>query len=233
MVIKNFINIIIIFLIITGLGYLLGLSITNVVDQRLSDISINLPKINLPKQTIHVNLDMETIQNHRKDKPISVKINNEFNSNQSDQGPSFELNPPKSSIKPLSNQSKDKLSEGFKSEIMNDPKETGENKTPLLVSPLAVYSYGPTYYKDPKNMTIRQLDKFKRKAKLNNMTLQDYVNWLQLFNADSSQLNAIHRQNLIKLQKGIRLIISDLPKSATHEKLASNDYNEQIYELEA
>ena len=228
---EQFINIVIIFLIITTFGYLLGLSITNVVDQRLSDISINLPKINLPKQTIYVNFDMESIRNQKSDQLKSIKIDNEFKSNQSDQGPNFELKPTNPTIKPL-NQTQ--LTEGFTNK--NDNETTIEDKKIIQKSSvrqnILVPHYGTTYYKDPKEMTDRQLSKFKTKAKFNKMTLQDYVNWLQLFETESGQLNNFNRQNLIKIQNGNRLIIDDIPKTAINPDQIETKYNEQVYELE-
>ena len=49
-------NLIILFATIV-LGYILGMSVIKTVDKRLSTISINMPKINVPPQNIYVTTD--------------------------------------------------------------------------------------------------------------------------------------------------------------------------------
>src|SRR6187455_734078 len=98
---ETFINITIVFLITIVFGYLVGLTITNVVDQRLSDISINLPKINLPRQNIYVNLDMDSLENQKTHRMNGISVRNQFQANRPDLGPSFQLKSPNAQIKPL------------------------------------------------------------------------------------------------------------------------------------
>ena len=59
----------------------------------------------------------------------------------------------------------------------------------------------PNYYKDLEEMTPAQIVKFKRKAKLEKMTLQDYRNWLSLFLHDQENLPRRHKENFNRLQQ--------------------------------
>ena len=58
--------------------------------------------------------------------------------------------------------------------------------------------YGTTNYIEPKNMTESQKDLHKQSFP-NNMTLQDYVNWLLLNRDNIHDLNHIHTTNLQNL----------------------------------
>jgi len=76
----------------------------------------------------------------------------------------------------------------------------------------------PTYYLDPKNMTPAQVVKFKNRAKLSVMTLQDYKNWLSLFEFEVDTLPLVHRVNYWKMVKGDQITI--IP---TEEDIGVND----------
>ena len=60
----------------------------------------------------------------------------------------------------------------------------------------------PTYYKDPKDMTPPQIIKFKNKANLEKMTLEDYRNWLSLFKYDVENLPKMHLRNFYNYMQG-------------------------------
>lgn len=67
------------------------------------------------------------------------------------------------------------------------------------------------YYKDPRDMTPAQVIKFRKKAKMENMTTQDYINWLSLFRYDIESLPIEHRRNFQRYLQG--LPIYDIPLS--------------------
>ena len=90
------INLVIVGLITVVFGYFLGLTIVGVVDRRMSDISINLPKINLPRQNIYVNLDGKDGGS-----PRQLQLHNQFSPNVGDLGPSYQLRSAHDPIKPL------------------------------------------------------------------------------------------------------------------------------------
>ena len=70
--------------------------------------------------------------------------------------------------------------------------------------------YGPTAYRDPKDMTPSELRRFKAKFR-SNFTLQDYKNWLMLYKNDVENLRAHHRKNLRVLLQGGNLTPKDVP----------------------
>jgi len=88
----------------------------------------------------------------------------------------------------------------------------------------------PTYYRDPKDMTTAQRLKFKRQAKVKNMTVQDYHNWLLLFRTQPEELEPVHRENLRRVIKGDRLRSSDIPKQTQKKVLptAESRYNKKF-----
>lgn len=69
----------------------------------------------------------------------------------------------------------------------------------------------PNYYKDPTEMTPAQVIKFKKNAKLENMTIGDYKNWLMLFKYDQESLPRYHLRNFQRLMMGQP--IYDIPLS--------------------
>lgn len=83
------------------------------------------------------------------------------------------------------------------------------------------------YYKNPTDMTPRQLMKFKVHAKLDKMTPIDYINWLTLFINSPQDLNLTHQKNLNKLNNGIPLTLEDIPKSQ-HLPKSSRQYYEKM-----
>jgi hypothetical protein len=68
------------------------------------------------------------------------------------------------------------------------------------------------YYKHPNQMTSRQLEKYKSYPHFEKMTPIDYKYWLLIFKNSPTQLSEYHRAQLEKVQKGIELSESDLPK---------------------
>ncbi len=99
-------------------------------------------------------------------------------------------------------------------------------------------TYGNTNYADPRTMSVIE----KRTFTLNypqNMTMQDYVNWLYCFIGKEDQLPYNHLKNLEKLKKKIPLIKEDgvCPPPAQYfppinsEKYFQNMYNEKSQEI--
>jgi len=90
----------------------------------------------------------------------------------------------------------------------------------------------PTYYKDPAHMTERQIMKFKYKAKFDKMTVQDYVNWLRLFEGEEQELSIPHLDNFRKLQKGQVLTVADIPRDRLLPPMNADDYFNKLYNFE-
>jgi len=87
---------------------------------------------------------------------------------------------------------------------------------------------GPTNYKDPKDMTPEERERFKLKYR-NNMTLQDYKNWLMLYKGEIEELRQHHRRNLLKLLKGGQLTVRDVPSIRIKPPTDAADYFQKMY----
>lgn len=92
-------------------------------------------------------------------------------------------------------------------------------------------TYGPTNYQDPNDMTEQQKLSFKFSYP-NNMTLQDYVNWLILHKNEQKNLSKEHVVNLQKLLNGDKLeYIAGIlpPPTKISPPLTSKDYFDNMY----
>lgn len=88
--------------------------------------------------------------------------------------------------------------------------------------------YGPTAYRDPKDMTPDELRRFKAKYR-NTFTLQDYKNWLMLYKSDPENLRAHHRRNLRILLQGGQLTPKDVPSMRIRPPTDASDYFQKMY----
>ena len=88
--------------------------------------------------------------------------------------------------------------------------------------------YGPTAYRDPKDMTPDELRRFKAKFR-NNYTLQDYKNWLILYKPDPENLRANHRKNLRVVLRGGQLSPKDIPSIRVRPPTDAADYFQRMY----
>ncbi len=87
---------------------------------------------------------------------------------------------------------------------------------------------GPTNYRDPKDMTPEDRNRFKMKFR-SNMTLQDYKNWLFLYKNDIEDLRQHHRRNLLKLLRGGQLSERDIPSVQLKPPTDASDYFQKMY----
>lgn len=179
------INIIIVCLITITFGYLLGMAVTRVVDRRLSEISITMPKITIPSP-------YDTTMDNK------GKVSNIYEHFEQENETDDLVNP-----------------KHHETSLKQYNLPSIENKTNIYDNEknkcYCVGGYGTTYYKNPNNMTPNQIQKFKTKAKFSNMTLQDYINWLLLFDNEPEKLSINHARNLQKITKGLSLSFKDLP----------------------
>lgn len=89
--------------------------------------------------------------------------------------------------------------------------------------------YGPVKYRDPKDMTADELQRFKAKFR-NDFTLQDYKNWLLLYKSDPENLREQHRRNLRILLQGGQLSIKDMPSIQIRAPTEASDYFQKMYQ---
>jgi hypothetical protein len=185
------------------IGYLLSHAIIRTVDERLTDISINMPQIVLPKNIFQNNSRREFGPNDYRIKQSTGQSG----------GTSKKVECTKN-IDPRSNFDTDL----FKSEAKSTEKtriakildtashlsSTSSNNSKPIIDKIS-------YYLDPMEMTTIQLSKFKQFSKPYKMTLIDYKRWLLLFVKDPHNLEKKHRDKLRIILKGGELKVDDLP----------------------
>jgi len=240
---SNVVDIIIIIFIVVLLSSGLGLIIVQTVDNRLSNISINMPEIIVPpaKVVLEVNNELPNGLNIQPQTKYRIKPKNKSIKVPEQQGAGSE-SPMCKNTTPRHFDSKLYRSESKK---INKPKQltiptdTAHKKSlpapypsqPETTEPLPLPLNNTSsiqYYKNPEEMTVTQKYKFKTKAKFNNMTIKDYTNWLQLYRDDVENLSKHNRKNLKNFLKGQTLNVIDIPKdeliapptaSSNYEKL--------------
>jgi hypothetical protein len=89
---------------------------------------------------------------------------------------------------------------------------------------------GPTNYKDPKDMTDKERSIFKTMQNYDNFTIQDYKNWLSLYENDYFQLSDEHLINLRKMRRGEPLSLRDIPSSRIYPPMESQKYYAEMYD---
>jgi len=89
---------------------------------------------------------------------------------------------------------------------------------------------GPTNFKDPKDMTKKEKTIFKNTSNYDNFTIQDYKNWLQLYNKDYYLLSDEHLINLRKVMRGEPLALRDIPTGGLRPPLTSQKYFAEMYD---
>lgn len=183
---------------------LIGLTIVKVVEARMTDISINMPKITLPQIQVTIK-DREQLQS-----------GGGGGGGGGGAASALQFDPSRyhslscSVPKPVSTTEPARYD---KEAVSQEP----VSRQPEALTEPEVAGLGTgTYYMDPKDMNAAQLVKFQHRAKFENMTVKDYENWLITFHTKRSMLTAMdlsefHRNNLKILLRGGHLIRSDLP----------------------
>ena len=180
------------FLVTLLFSYIVGITIITVINNRFKEISINLPPINLPTgqpQPAEPNASSqpETIQENFTLKPIL--------------NPSSNLNYTNDDLRGFIAQKEYADCTEATSQIQQE-KMIQMNDVCLMQHDHKKYMchYGRTNYMnpadlDPVNQRIYKYNYFQ------NMTLQDYINWLQLWKDDGEKLTYEHFKNLEKLRQ--------------------------------
>jgi hypothetical protein len=90
--------------------------------------------------------------------------------------------------------------------------------------------YGPTHYKDTKDMTKKEKTIFKNLSNYDNFTIQDYKNWLGLYKKDYYLLSDEHLINLRKSLRGEPIALRDIPTGGLRPPLTSQKYFAEMYD---
>lgn len=187
---------IIVMVLTFAISFIMGMSVVNVVSQKMSDISINVPKPPPAKIIIDGNLPWGPLSPTA---PYQVsKAGKGVSINTVGRG---EMRPP---------QQKGGGTVGtIPSKAIKKPERSIKNPKPK-----------ERYYLDPKEMNESQLDRFVRHAEFRRMTLKDYTSWLDVQKSNPSALAEQHKNNLIKVMNGQTLSLGDLPNNMFNQRIA-------------
>jgi len=245
-----------VFLLTIAIAYLIGLMITNIVDKKLGNIAIRMPKIKLPQppqivfkisQDAKHRIKVESYSNQKKRKKdpkesfMSVQFDNgelpsssekstrtdemDINVQPIDQPIIIETRTPTTQL-PKVGCTTDADCNVVNGDGKNVCKADG---TCYCLSGSGLFChYGPTKFTDPKDMTPKELNRFKWKYR-NNMTLQDYKNWLLLYRTDPENLRQHHRKNLQILLRGGQLSEKHVPAIRIKPPTNASDYFAKMY----
>jgi hypothetical protein len=175
---STFTNIGIIFIVVL-LTFFIGLAIVGIVDKRLQDLQINLPKQNIVLKVPEDKTIIESFRDGTADyKNIIPKPSNE------ELGDSV-------------------LQEIYENKLTNMDQKIYNN--PFVQNDKNVNVSSPKQnYPNPSKMSSVEKNAYKF-GYPSNMTMQDYVNWLYLFRENENLLTLEHVTNLQKLKNNINL----------------------------
>lgn len=214
--IKNNVHNVLIFFLLLIAAMILGMTIVNVVDKRLSEVTIKIPK-----QNVVVNL------------PSNNNINDQVETFVSNSSENVSANTLKA---PLVQSKNTVVGCTSDTECNMAPWQNGENvclknnKCQCTTGTGTFCQNGPTNYPDPKDMSETDRKIFKITYP-RNMTLQDYINWLWLYKEDPDDLTIEHRKNFEAIKKGIHITYADKPSAKEAPPLTSEQYFEKMYDL--
>ena len=192
--IKNFnlIHIVLIFLITICVAYIFGLILINLVDNRLSNIVIN-------ERFESKNSNIEVLSQNSQNSQSSSPSQTSQNSQSSQNSPPSQTIYSKTQFNGYSNKDdksyKEWIIEHKKTQVCNKNHKHGKDSN---------CTYGLTNYADPKDMSPIDFKIFHLNYP-NNMTLQDYINWLNCYIDKEDELPYNHLKNLEKIKNGIEL----------------------------
>jgi len=244
-------------LVTTVLAIILGLLIVKIVDHRLTGISINMPAVNLPEITVNLKTNNmgeitgvsrmgQAVPKVKVVQPTAPKaMFNTLSTLQQGGGndmvckkdlPSarhYDKKQYHSDAKALTNEQREKVT----GPAPNPNKDHQGRPAPYPKEEMELNRDHPlsnnsgkdgNYYMKPEQMTPAQLAKFKEKGKFNNMTVNDYNGWLQLFHDHPEQLAAFHRSNLRVIVRGGKLTPGDMPTSQRLPNRSEHEYIQKI-----
>ena len=187
---------ILLFTIVVFLAYIAGITIVSVIDTHLQNISINLPKnnivVNIPNNLTEnfKNIKIDTDDNSDDDNDDNTNNSNTNNSNTNNS----EIN--------------EETMEGFENNgdfyMIDDIKMEKDVLTCQINHVHTNCINGRMNYPEPQTMSPLDKRYFKYNYQ-NNLTVQDYINWLWLYENTEEELPYIHLKNLYKLKKGEKL----------------------------
>ena len=219
----NLIEIMMFLIILVLVSYLMGISLRNMIDDRLSKVSLKLPKQNLVVKIDKDNNDIiETFyddeeQNNNNENNINCIEN--FESKKKEENAVF-----KGYDKNI--YSNKDYEQNIKEDIKN--KVSYNNHADIDINDI---DYGMANYAHPNNMSDVDKNMFIFQYPPN-MTLQDYINWLWCYAGREHELTYIHLRNLNKLKKGDKIYYEEgviPPPALEHPPITAEKYFEKLY----
>ena len=223
------------------LALVIGAVIIQVINYRLSQISINMPSVKAPQVVLlrdqqggisYINpADEERYRITDDYPPLQEDLDNDKWKIERFQSYSREIEKPHQKVQPLNSTSTTPRNYGAlitpRSLLRDDTNVRKPNPEPALgTTPRKSRCKTPVaFYKDPKDMTRAQLKKFKYGSRLEKMTVVDYTNWLMLFKDSPQRLNGFHRVNLRIINSGGKLTQKDLPRVTETPPTADHQYS--------
>jgi hypothetical protein len=241
----HWISFLVLFVVMLIIVYLVVWSVIALVDHKIGDIRIQMPKIEINDNSSKNNkCDGNTTTGNKEyfdGKDSSNDVNKEFQelddkikrgenlADSYDVTSNDKTSLPKTDLlsKTVIGCSQDSDCNVVNGDGKNICKRDG--KCYCLSGSGTFCQYGPTNYADPKDMTPEELEVFKNKYR-NNFTLQDYKNWLMLYKGDPQHLRYNHRENLKILLRGGQLTDRDLPTIRIKPPMQAADYFQKMYE---
>lgn len=220
------------------LFYLFGLTLINIIDNKLKNIKIDINY----KNNIE-SFDNKKIESESESKEIEISDSQKYNFLTGENITNKDTN--KSNKTNFDNdfyeQSNKNNVEGFSIDPLNEFKEWNIEKKKTHVcfknhnhqkdGKNLQCTYGVTNYSDPHDISPFDLKIFQLNYP-SNMTLQDYVNWLYCFIDKEDQLPYNHLKNLEKLKMGKNLVEEEgilPPPGYVFPPKNSEDYFNKMY----
>ena len=215
---NNVLNILFIFFITIIVAYLFGFTIINLIDKRLSKLTLN---------------SMESFKNNNEKKIENVEVATSKTYNfetgaKTNFDQDYYKKKNKDSVEGFYNDNnsfKEWTIEKKKTQVCNINHKHNKDGSNVKCS------YGVTNYADPSDMSPIDYRIFNLNYP-SNMTLQDYINWLYCFVDKEDQLPYNHLKNLEKLKIGVELVAEEgvlPPPSYYYPPLNAKDYFDKMY----
>lgn len=239
MILDNIYNLIFIFLITIIIAYLFGLSLVNVIDNRLNKIKLEYPKNPELNENFINNNGIDNLINNTKN--LIDNTNNLINKKEISEYKTYDFNKGKLDAEYYNQMMKDSKVEGFSSTPDDSYKGwiVEQKKTQTCIKNHIHTkngrdmncTYGLTNYADPKDMS--QIDyKIFNLNYPSNLTLQDYINWLYCYKDKEDELPYNHLKNLEKLKHGKELVEEHgvlPPPGYNYPSMTSKAYFDKMY----
>ena len=222
---NNFYVYMIIFVLVLAIVYLIAWSVIELVDSRLGNIEVKMPKIEIRAHDLRENFPSDSKESLKVRVGTDPILPHEMHS-MTDETTDRTDNQPVV-VKTVVGCKRDSDCNIVNGDGKNVCKSDGSCF--CLAGSGLFCQYGPTNYKDPKDMTDEERKIFKYKFR-NNFTLQDYKNWLMLYKDDPEHLREHHRNNLKILLRGGQLDVKDIPAVRMKPPLKPADYFVKMYE---